>query len=310
MPQRDSERKTTDTVMPSLIDSTSYYPTEHELLSPLDQDMVVHDFHFFAFDRKNATVLASEEKLPHRHEYHEIIWIRSGSAKHLLDESWLEIRPGTLVLVPRGKVHWFRPSAMVEGCSIRFRDTCLPATSSVLFNQFSASSHCLVPGDETPVIEAIFTAIGEEYRCYSQNCTDVITFALRALIAKLEALRWRAEGSWYLTFTGRHRFLEEFNALVERHFRSRHAIGFYAQKLGVSPRKMNEIIRLAMGKTASEIIEERRVLEAKRLSLFSDLSIKEIAFELGYGEHSYFTRVFRKIAGCTPSKFRQQGVSG
>jgi len=67
---------------------------------------------------------------------------------------------------------------------------------------------------------------------------------------------------------------------------------------------LNEIVKLSLGKTASEAIEERRILEAKRLIKFSGLSIKEIAFELGYEEHSYFTKVFKKITGCTPTEFK------
>lgn len=296
--------------MPTRIINDDFYPTDYELTSPFDHDKVEHDFHFFDFDKNNAVVLSTEVKQPHRHDYQEIIWIRSGSAKHLLDAGWVEISPPMLIIVPRGRVHWHRPSDMVEGCASRFKDNFLPSTSSILFSQFLRLSHIIAPLEELPVIESLFSVIKEEYRNFNQHHCNTIKFVLQALIAKIEEFKWRALEKQHPSFTGKHKFWEEFNDLVERHFRSKHAVGFYARELGVSPRKMNELVRPILGKTATEVIDERRILEAKRLILFSGLSIKEIAFELGYEEHSYFTKVFKKITGCTPSEFKQQGVSG
>ena len=291
--------------MPDLVENDNYYLTESELASPLDDDKVLHAFHFFAVDGENAKILADEQKLPHRHEFQEIIWIRRGSADHLLDGTWQKIRPRTLLIVPKGRVHWFMPSDRFEGCVIRFRDFLLPATPSILFTQFADPSQSIVPKEEIAVMESLFSVIGEEYRHFDEHHGKIIIFVLQALLAKLETFRWCALENQPRSCTVKQGFMDEFNSLVEQHYRSRHSVGFYAQKIGLSSRKMNENLRSVLGKTATEVIEERRILEAKRLTLFSDLSLKEIAFELGYDEHSYFTRVFRKITGCTPSEFKQ-----
>lgn len=290
--------------MPARI-ANADYPTEYELSSALDHDMVAHDFHFFAFDLTNAVALAKEIKLPHRHDYQEIIWIKNGPATHQLDDAWAEILPGTLIIVPRGRIHWFRPTDMVEGCAIRFRDTFLPTTASILFSQFLGHSHLIAPPEEVPIIESLFSVIRKEYRRFDQRRSNTIKFVLQALFAKFGEFKWCALENQHPYFIGKHRFWEEFNALVERNFGSGHAVGFYAQELGVSPRKLNEIIRPILGKTAAEVINERRILEAKRLLLFTDLGIKEITFELGFEEHSYFTKVFKKMTGLTPSDFKQ-----
>jgi AraC-like DNA-binding protein len=66
------------------------------------------------------------------------------------------------------------------------------------------------------------------------------------------------------------------------------------------------VVKLFLGKGVAEAIDERLVLEAKRLILFSSMNIKEIAFELGYEEHSYFSKVFKRVTGLIPSSFRDR----
>ena len=73
--------------------------------------------------------------------------------------------------------------------------------------------------------------------------------------------------------------------------------------MNISPKHLNRITQTVMQKTASEIITERVILEAKRMLIYLDESLVEIAFRLGYEEYSYFARVFRKNAGITPSQF-------
>jgi AraC family transcriptional regulator, transcriptional activator of pobA len=286
-----------------------FYLTEYELTSAFDRTRVEHDFHFFDFSPETDKGLAREDKQPHRHEYQEIIWVKSGPASHLLDGDWVEIQPRTLLIVPRGRVHWFRPSATVEAGVARFKDNFLPTTSSILFSQFVGLSHITVSQQELAVIESLFAVIKEEYQRFDERCCNTLKFVLLALIAKIEELKWRALEQLHPSFNNRQKFWEEFNALVEQDFRSKHTVGFYAQKLGLSPRKMNELVRPILGKTAAEVIDARRILEAKRLILFSNLSIKEIAFELGYEEHSYFTKVFKKLTGSTPSEFKHNNLS-
>jgi AraC-like DNA-binding protein len=76
--------------------------------------------------------------------------------------------------------------------------------------------------------------------------------------------------------------------------------------MGESPVQLNRAIKSVSGKTASDLIIERLILEAKRLLLFSDLSNKEVAFKLNYEDPSYFTRIFRRKTGLTPTEFRSK----
>jgi AraC-like DNA-binding protein len=81
---------------------------------------------------------------------------------------------------------------------------------------------------------------------------------------------------------------------------------FYADKLNMSSRNLNLISQSVFGKSITEIIETRKLIEARTMLLNTGKSVSEIGYDLGYNEKSYFTRVFRKKTGVTPTEFREQ----
>jgi AraC-like DNA-binding protein len=83
-------------------------------------------------------------------------------------------------------------------------------------------------------------------------------------------------------------------------------VDYYADKLNMSTRNLNLITQSVFGKSATDIIETRKLIEARSLLLNSGKSVSEIGYELGYNEKSYFTRVFRKRTGVTPTEYREQ----
>ncbi|TNF41496.1 MAG: helix-turn-helix domain-containing protein, partial [Bacteroidetes bacterium] len=98
----------------------------------------------------------------------------------------------------------------------------------------------------------------------------------------------------------------QFNQLVDKYHAQIHHVKEYAELMGESPVQLNRAIKSVSGKTASDLIIERLILEAKRLLLFSDLSNKEVAYKLNYDDPSYFTRIFRRKTGYTPTEFRSK----
>ena len=97
-----------------------------------------------------------------------------------------------------------------------------------------------------------------------------------------------------------------FNQLVDKYYDQIHYVKEYAELLGESPIQLNRAVKTITGKTSSEIIIERLILEAKRLLLFSDLSNKEVAYKLNYEDPSYFARIFRRKTGYTPTSFKNK----
>jgi AraC-like DNA-binding protein len=96
---------------------------------------------------------------------------------------------------------------------------------------------------------------------------------------------------------------QEFETVVEQYFTTEKSITFYASLLNITSKHLNRITQTVVHKTATDVITERVILEAKRMLMYLDESLGEIAFRLGYEEYSYFVRVFRKTSGMTPTQF-------
>jgi AraC family transcriptional activator of pobA len=97
-----------------------------------------------------------------------------------------------------------------------------------------------------------------------------------------------------------------FRSALEHDFTTVKRPSDYAQKLNISTPYLNECVKNATGRPVSYQIQQRIILEAKRLLFHSDKSVKEISFELGYDDYPYFLRLFTKVAGMTPLTFRNK----
>ena len=97
-----------------------------------------------------------------------------------------------------------------------------------------------------------------------------------------------------------------FCVLLDRHYDKERKNNFYAEKLGLSEKRLNQVLFEKTGKTVTGLIHGRLVLEAKRKLISGKLTIKEIAYGLNFQDHSYFTRFFKKQTGMTPEEFKAQ----
>jgi AraC-like DNA-binding protein len=99
--------------------------------------------------------------------------------------------------------------------------------------------------------------------------------------------------------------VRKYNLLVELHYRSHHQVAFYADKLNKSPKTLSNIFKLYSNKTPVQVIHERLAQEAKRLFFYSDQSVKEIAYDLGFTDAAHFSHFFKKMTGQSPSELRK-----
>jgi AraC family transcriptional activator of pobA len=97
-----------------------------------------------------------------------------------------------------------------------------------------------------------------------------------------------------------------FLGLVNRHYREQRPLSFYADELGVSSTHLNRLTRQRIGKTASATICERVLLEAQRELAYTNRRVSAIAYAMGYRDPAYFTRLFTRKVGLTPSAYRRR----
>lgn len=100
---------------------------------------------------------------------------------------------------------------------------------------------------------------------------------------------------------------EEFSGLLQKYNKEERNVGFYASKLGITPKYLSSIIKEVSGKTAARWIDESVILEAKSLLKYSGMSIQEIAKHLNFTSQSFFGKYFKQHTGISPSRFKRKG---
>ncbi|QSB25640.1 AraC family transcriptional regulator [Flavobacterium sp. CLA17] len=185
------------------------------------------------------------------------------------------------------------------------------ACDGLLFNNIFEMPMTALPDKEVFFVEGIFNQIQEEFDTPDASQEEMIRTYLKQLIIKATRI-WKVQQLGILnTEPSREMdFFRDFSRLVEIHFRTKHTVADYADILGVAPKTLsNKFNRLELTQP-NDIIKDRIILEAKRLLGYSSLSVKEIAYQLGYEDPAYFNRLFTNKVGDTPSNFRKKYLQG
>ena len=122
-------------------------------------------------------------------------------------------------------------------------------------------------------------------------------------VARLAASRARTGA---VTLAPTDATVEALRRLVEDNFRRERYIGFYAARLAMTPDRLNDHVKRAIGVTAGHLIRQRMLTEAKRQLVFTNQAITEVSYDLGFSDPSHFARFFRKNTGMTPQGFRER----
>ncbi|EBP7991804.1 helix-turn-helix domain-containing protein, partial [Salmonella enterica] len=107
---------------------------------------------------------------------------------------------------------------------------------------------------------------------------------------------------------GELKLFQRFTLLIDNHFHQHWTVPDYACELHITESRLTDICRRFANRPPKRLIFDRQLREAKRLLLFSDNAVNEIAWQLGFKDPAYFARFFNRLAGCSPSQFRQREV--
>jgi AraC family transcriptional activator of pobA len=217
------------------------------------------------------------------------------------------------ILLPATVAHGFRFQSTTEGWVVSFTEDVTHALGE-RSGQAMARLNALATEPVVPVTEA------SEVKRLSNLCADlyeerflaregfrVAMHGYLALIA-VEVVRLAASRARSGTVTLRPAdpTIEKLRGLVEEHFRKQRLLAFYAEKLAMTPDRLNDHVKRATGVTAGHLIRQRVLTEAKRQLVFTNQPIHEIAYDLAFSDPSHFARFFRKQTGTTPQAFREQ----
>lgn len=239
----------------------------------------------------------------HRHaRLHQVLLIERGGGETTLDGRAVPLKPMQIVNVPVGHVHGFRFLPGTQGWVLTIAAEILDETllaAEGLRGVLSLSA--VVRG--TPQIRATMKQIFAEHAARDFGRAHV----LRALSAAMIGLVARALTSESgASSSSESSLFRRFEALLEQHHLERWTVADYANALAITPTHLNRVTRAATGDTASHLILNRLVREARRNLVYTNLPVSTIAYALGFEDPAYFSRVYAAATGLSPRAFRAQ----
>jgi len=227
-------------------------------------------------------------------------WFTRGQGRITMAGSTRGYGPSTAVFLPAGVMHSFEMSTQTHGTAVFFGkgvELTLPhAAQCVRVRESNVQAE----------ITILIDAITRETESGKPGSDRAAQHYLGLLGVVLERQSEAQPSEQRITDPAR-RLAARYTALLERDFRSGHGVADYAAQLGVTATHLTRSCRASCGRAASEMLQERRLYEARRLLSETPTPVKDIASALGFTSAGYFTRAFQAKVGKTPSDFRKGG---
>jgi AraC family transcriptional activator of pobA len=257
---------------------------------------------------------------PHAHrDLHQLLVIFTGSGEMEAETRRQPFRAPALLIVPAGVVHGFSFAEDTEGYVVTLADTLLRdlARGERSFTSLFANATC-ASLDEDPVhFQEFAQEFAQEFKdtlpklrrelvwsapasaaAATARLTTLLVSAVRALHQPSEVVS--AAGS------ARAALVARLRERIETDLRSGLSVAQYAKALNVTPARLRAACIEVTGKTPMRVLEERLVLEAKRNLTYTNMTVAQIAYYLGFTDPAYFSRFFSKLAGESPAAFRRR----
>jgi len=244
---------------------------------------------------------------PHRHDYFTVILIKEASGKHIIDFKEYDLQPNQVYFVSPGQIHQVIEEKKSFGYVILFSPGFLAENQIPchfiddlnLFNDHGNSPPLNLNDKEAEQLSAFCDemisiqdsdlkymelAISSYIKLFLIHCNNVCT------LKNDNPQNQEAINS----------ILRNFKMLVNEKYTEWHQTTDYAGELNVTPDYLNRVVKSLTGKTAKEYIQARIIIEARRLLYFSEMSAKEIGYNLGFSEPANFSAFFKKNTGFSP----------
>jgi AraC family transcriptional regulator, transcriptional activator of pobA len=247
---------------------------------------------------------------PHRHDFYQIFYMRAGARLLNIDFRQIRVQSPSLIFVPPGSVHFWGSPDGTLGFMLSFREESLQGQASDLFRECPpfdpAQYRAVLPISSCSVkmVDFCFKRISEEFANKAEGYESAHIALLRLLFVEIRRSTQRHPSS---------RPTQKYSGLVVRFLRLLSSRPYrvtsasqVARSLGASRSWLNQLVRRETGTNLTEHLQRRLILESKRLLAHSDLNVSEIAYQLGFRDASYFTRLFRQAEQVSPREFRER----
>jgi AraC-like DNA-binding protein len=253
-----------------------------------------------------------QNSVPHRHNYFVIVWVIKGQGIHLVDLEKFELRDDTVYCITPGQVHLLKVNGPAEGYVISFTAEFLGLGGenldllfdTGLFNAFSRSPVIKVTDEMHGEMEDMANKMMKEYANFFLLRSEILRGYLRILLIYLT--RQFDNPAEEESHSKNVDLVKRFLSLIGKNFTTKRMVSDYAEELVVTPNHLNELVKKITGFPASHHIQQRVILEAKRYAAYSNLSMKQVAYQLGFDDTAHFSKFFKNTAGKSFTDFRKE----
>ena len=251
----------------------------------------------------------------HRTGFYHIIWFQRGSPTHFVDFDPIKIRPNTLLFLNKDTVQRFDNETKFGGKAILFTDSffCKTETdtkflrNSILFNDLFSVSQIQVQKQSNLFTCLLQLMTDELHNSKDNSQAHILQNLLHNFLLYSERER-RKQNFTEIKKGADLDYVMLFKDLLETEYKSRKQVNYYAKQIIITEKRLNQATTNVLGKTPKEIIDDRLLLEAKRLLAHTTQSVKEIGYDLGFEEPTNFIKYFKKHSQFTPTEFREKNT--
>jgi len=249
---------------------------------------------------------------PHIHSFYQIIWFAKEGGKHYVDFEEYNIIKNSLFFIPKGQMHYFDNNPH-DGHIMHFNEEFLAAGKSEtdlflkhnIFNSFENEPFFIIDDSNVECLHSFLQQMQQEMHTPLRfGHKDFLKHLLYLFLIMVQRLGRRNENKRLSVNNPHHILFIKFRQLLEVNFKKMHTVAEYAALLHVSTKTLTNNTKEISSQTPLDIINDRIILEAKRLLIHSSSSISEIGFELGFIDPSYFIKYFRRHTTLSPKDFR------
>jgi AraC family transcriptional activator of pobA len=255
-----------------------------------------------------------DDTSPHIHYFYEILWFHEGTGRHTVDFHEYDVRPNTIFFLSPGLVHHFDRKTNYRGISIRMCTDFMKSENSTdnLFMKYNAfytfdTTPCFHIDEETAA-ELLPLTVSMEEEINNNGLfgnIEILKSLLRIFLVKIQRHGVQEGESHLDILKPSHQLFLKFRRMVEQEYMHLHTVQEYADHLNVAVRTLNKCVNECSHTSPLAFINKRILLEGKRMVRYSNMMFKEIAYELGYEDPSYFVKMFKRHTGYLPSEFRE-----
>jgi AraC-like DNA-binding protein len=237
-----------------------------------------------------------------------LIWCSKGNATLVIDDKELLLTKNQLVTITSGQIHYFKKLSKAEGTILEFTlDFICKDDNDIelifhngLFCHFDLNEVITVPNKS--IIEAQLKLIGEELLRKPYQYLISIRSRIELILIEINRIKVNRGDEIYKPDALFLKFLE----LVRSNFSNNYPLSHFAKQLRTTEAKLNEQSKLHTGRTAQSVMYGLVISEAKRLLTYQNLTVKEVAYELGFNDPFYFSNFFKKHTRTSPKSYKSK----